>query len=157
MFTDAELDLRAPSTADMISGARWSHRGVELSGDDARLVFTAEWPFATHARLLVSSDQDATVTVGSGNALGAPTPIGTARVPRGAEPTWIELELPPKTFDSGINDWILRADGGSVVVSAIAIEDRAPRTLYGRLEALPQGIMLARSTPGDVASRRGTL
>jgi hypothetical protein len=134
-FPNAEIDLREAWAANLIWGAAWSRRGAEVTEKEAHVVFAAEWPYATHVKLLVSSPINARLDMAIGGAFGARQAVGSAIVTAGGEPMWVELELPPKSFDSGIDEWIFRTEGGTVLLSNIEILDRQPLTPYGAAPA----------------------
>jgi hypothetical protein len=134
-FPNAEIDLREAWAPDLISGAAWSPRGAEVTDKEARVVFAAEWPFATHVKLLVSSPTNARLDMAIGGAFGARQAVGSVIVTGGGEPMWAELELPAKSFDSGLNEWTFRTEGGTVLLSNIEIVDRQPLTPYGAAPA----------------------
>lgn len=134
-FSDAELDLRSREFAELISGPHSPERGLEVTTRENRLVFTSEWPFATHMRLLVSGVEGAKLEIGRRRALGSTTRIGAVTLSRGNQegPAWVELELPEGSFDSGMNEYTFSTDVGQCTISIIAIEDRTPRTPHGEL------------------------
>jgi hypothetical protein len=140
VFSDTEIDLREPRAAQTMSSGRWSDRGMEVTDRESHLVFASEWPFATHVRLLVSGDRGPhRLSVALGHGLAGRTDAGTVALAltEGEPPTWVELALPPDAFDSGIDDWTFRTDGGRLIVSVLALDDRTPRTPYGESSTVP--------------------
>lgn len=152
VFVDPELDLTNPSWAKLTRGGEWSPEGIRVSKGEAHLVFTAEWPFATHVRIRVEPTQGGTLELRADRLFGD-VAIGTVDVPATTHPIDFELPLPPGTFDSGINDWGFRA-GGDLVVSKIVLEDRTPRIPYGVRSPGSTRVRIARSAPPKAADSR---
>lgn len=162
-FAETELDLRLPASARIATGASWSDRGLTFGADEGRVVFTTEWPFATHVRLRIEGPPGSTLQVEAATGVGKRTPIGAVVVLE-HEPSWVELPLGPATFRSGINEFALRTDepGRQVVVSTIALEDRTPRTPYGWNDQAHRGLgrrrealWRHRGAPAHVHEREG--
>jgi hypothetical protein len=160
VFSDIEIDLRDPGAAEIVSGGRWSDRGMEVTDRESHLVFASEWPFATHLRLLVSGDPGThRLSVAVGHGFGGRTDAGTVplALTEGEPSTWVELALPPDAFDSGIDDWTFRTDGARLVVSVLALEDRTPRTPFGSMGPARSTPTLTRSSnPGRSLPMRAT-
>jgi hypothetical protein len=129
VFKNATFEMGAPWVGRVTRGAGWSERGLALGDGDAHFVFTAEWPFATHLRLLLESDGPVTVALSSRGPVGSLRPMG--QVSTGSGAAWAEIAVPAGAFDSGMNEWTLRARGARVTIRAIAIEDRTPRVPHG--------------------------
>jgi hypothetical protein len=114
--------------------AHYSHVYLAL----AVAVFAAEWPFATHARLRVRSTQKATLIVGWPKRSAPASRVEVPAADAGGDEAWVEIALPEGVFDSGVNEWSLRAEGtgpsGEIVVSIVRPEDRAPRVAIGYVE-----------------------
>lgn len=128
---ETELDLRRAEMAPLVAGGVLSERGLTLGATDARVVFTAQWPFATHVRLLVDAPAPVRVTMTSGRDEA----IGAVDVAPGA-PRWLELALP--AFDSGLVEWRFHTDGAEATLAALALEDRTARVPYGEAPTAPR-------------------
>ncbi|HEY4011833.1 MAG TPA: hypothetical protein VGM06_00735 [Polyangiaceae bacterium] len=127
---DPAFDMGAPWVGRVTRGARWSEHGLALGDGEAHFVFAAEWPFATHVGLLLESDGPATVDLSSRSPLGGMHTMGRASV-AGPGVAWAEVAVPEGAFDSGMNEWVLRARGAKVTVRTVAIDDRTPRVPHG--------------------------
>lgn len=131
-FPHARIAVHEPAAAKLVAGAEWSNRGARIvPSTEGRIVFAAEWPFATHVRLLVSSAAGGRLHMAVGRAFGRRLPIGTVDVPAGSTAVWRTLELPSGSFDSGILEWTFTSEDDAVLIEDIEIEDRKPRTPYG--------------------------
>lgn len=130
-FSATTLDLTAANARDLVAPGRWTPDGVSIDATESPLVFTCEWPFATHLRLRLQGPAGARVHV----ARRGPSPFAR-RVDLGVvtlDPSTsvVELPVPPTGLDSGLNELLLTAEGAPVVLRALEIEDRTPRTPHG--------------------------
>ncbi|WP_394826088.1 hypothetical protein [Pendulispora albinea] len=125
-FENTNLDLGQPSASRVAPGAK-AGLGLEVSEDVSRVVFTGVWPFVTHAQLVVTAERGAVLHMEHGSGFASRTPIGRIDIPAGADALPIELPVPPNAYDSGLNEWLFRAEGGHVVIRSIALDDRTPR------------------------------
>jgi hypothetical protein len=134
-FSDTVLDLRSERAARLTTGAWALGRGLALNDVPSRLLFTAEWPFATHVRLLVSNVEAVEIEVSMRDAFHRLEPLGRVpvSVPLAGESQWVEVELPKGAFSSGINEVVLATRGGHANLAAIGFDDRTLRVPHGEV------------------------
>lgn len=121
-FNDARL-------THLMNGFAPAAGGVKLTGPRGHLVFAAQWPFATHARLRVSGPSGAMVRLGEGRALGEPRWFGDAK-PLLPVASNLEFALPPGEFSSGLNEFVFEVTGDdahAAVLVSLILDDRAQR------------------------------
>ena len=97
---------------------------------DGRIVTSTEWPFATHVRLRVANAEPVRLIMESGRMFGWRR-IGEVTLPASREPQWAELAIPAGTYDSGINEWRFRTEGGHAEITRVKLDDRTPRVPHG--------------------------
>ena len=102
-------------------GAREAHglmRGLRseperacMTARDAAIVFSAQWPFASRARLVYDAEDADTLSIASRSFSGASTPWATrvALVPGKTRKLFVDI--PAGAFDSGINEVSFVHDG----------------------------------------------
>jgi hypothetical protein len=130
-FAARDLDLTQPWAAACSTRATPSARGLWVGGPThagATLVFTAEWPFATHARFRIHAPSAGTLAVRANTFWGASSAFEEVRYPQGDSD--VEVEIPAGAFDSGLCAWVLDASS-ELAVERIVIEDRTPRVPHG--------------------------
>jgi hypothetical protein len=116
------LDFHDGVLREASAGTRPHERGIALTGSEATFVFTAGWPYATHASLELEAEEPTAISVRLGTTFGR-CELGEHHVERGA--AVVALEIPPGCFDSGLVELVFRAPHGSgVVLERLVIEDR---------------------------------
>ena len=103
--------------------------GARPLGSRAAVVFAAQWPFATHARVRAWGGKGVSLRIGEGRAWGEPRWFGAAQaLPE--SPGELTFLLPPDEFSSGIHEIVFEFSGddlGSTTVMNLSLDDRAKR------------------------------
>lgn len=125
-YRDSVLVMSEPWVDRVSEGLTRSSRGATMTGRRARLVFCAEWPYATHITVRVTSDGPARLDLTIAKVFGS-NAIGHADVEAGEHLAYV-LEVPAGAFDSGMLEMIFEKDGDAkLTIESIALEDRVPR------------------------------
>jgi hypothetical protein len=122
------LEMGAPWTRRVSHGLVPVREGLRIATTEARFVFQANWPFATHLVFTFESPREASLRVHVRGFIytsrGHPLHLEASREPRA-----YSVALDEGDFDSGIVELVFSADPdalGATLVS-IEIEDRTPR------------------------------
>jgi len=103
--------------------------GAQPLGPRARLVFAAQWPYATHIQVRgATAKEGLMMRVGLGRALGEPIWCGEAK-PLPLVMNDIEFAIPEGAFSSGIQEIVFEWSGGDAadaILSILTIDDRTP-------------------------------
>jgi hypothetical protein len=121
-FTDARIARLAEGFSPAAGGAR-------PIGPRARLVFAAQWPFATHIKVRAGGSEGVRLRIGEGRAWGEPRWFGAAQA-LPATPGDVTFAVPPGEFSSGIHEIVFDFSGDELraaTVVSLSLDDRAPR------------------------------
>jgi hypothetical protein len=128
-FWEDEISLASPWVANVSEGLSPAPGGVRLAGARARLVFCAEWPFATHVHFTTTAAVRTSLRLRIRKVFGTSFE-GAVDVEPGLH-RQTTLDLPPDAFDSGMLEIVFeRVTGGApedLVLESIRFEDRTPR------------------------------
>ncbi|WP_394827605.1 glycosyltransferase family 39 protein [Pendulispora albinea] len=120
------------------TGFVYAEDGARMTGDEARVVFAAEWPSATHVAVLAKTNEPVELRIERGPA-GAHPPFFTATLAPTREPVWIELPVSGAALRSGLNEWIFRKQGtADLVLVAIKPDDHALPKPAGNASTQPR-------------------
>jgi hypothetical protein len=118
-FTDA-------STRQLLAeGFVPANGGVSLAGPRGRIVFAAQWPFATRIEIRGSAPAPVRVRVTRRGPLGDATVYGEVELGEALETR--SLAVPAGGFDSGLNELVFEAEPGPSTIASIRILDETPR------------------------------
>lgn len=121
-FTDARVAHLTEGFSPAVGGAR-------PLGPRARLVFAAQWPFATHVKVRAGGSSGVLLRIGEGRAWGEPRWFGAAQA-LPATPGNVTFAIPPGEFSSGIHEIVFDFSGDDLrttTVASLSLDDRARR------------------------------
>jgi hypothetical protein len=124
-FTANSLPLDDPKMKTISRGFAFEPGAMRLDKARGRIVFAAEWPFATAFELVAKSAGAQRLRAGIGHAFGRVAWLTEVALALGAAQA-VHAPIPPGEFDSGINEVVLEHDRGEpVTLTAFRIEDGA--------------------------------
>jgi len=125
-FNAQQFPLGDPRMMTISTGLSSVSDALRFNAPRARIVFAAEWPFATAYEVTIRDGRSARLRVGVGHAFGAVTWLvaSPAAVIAQKSPT-IRFSIPRGEFDSGINEIVLEDDDPSLEITSFRILDEA--------------------------------
>jgi hypothetical protein len=119
-----EIPVHSAEIKRQIRGFVQTSEGLSLTGAQGRLVFSAEWPFATHFAIRAHANRDCWLRVGGGRWFGRANFFDRVHL-TGGQSQSLRILIPKSEFDSGLNEFVFQPDGGScgVVLESIRILD----------------------------------
>jgi hypothetical protein len=122
-FLWTDVPILEPRFRLLTPGFSPFEEGLMMVRSKARVVFTAQWPHATHMRLRVRAEVPTTLRVGSSKLLSTTWYEDVAVA--SAEPQTKRLPVPPGAFDSGVNELEFSCPDSSarIVVSLLGFDD----------------------------------
>ena len=128
-WLNKDLPFNDRTLQRLMVGFEPNRRGARPQIAMPRLVFSAQWPFATHVEVRTVSQTAGTLRLGRGKLLGQPLWFG-APEPLHIGVQSIEFEIPEGGFSSGINEFVFQfaVDAlADVLVTGIRLDDRTER------------------------------
>jgi hypothetical protein len=123
-FLWVDVPILEPRFRLLTPGFALYEEGLQMVRPKAQIVFTAQWPYATHMRLRVRAEAPVTLRVGSSKLFSNVWYDDVVVANR--EPQTKRLQVPPGAFDSGINELVFscpQAESTKVVVSLLGFDD----------------------------------
>jgi len=88
---------------------------LRLAERRGRIVFAAEWPFATTYELTVHAAKPGVLRIGAGHAFGRVAWVGDASFTGGDVTQKLRIAIPKDEFDSGLNEIVVEREGDAPV------------------------------------------
>jgi hypothetical protein len=105
------ISFTAPEIKSLLQGFHTDDKAPCLEAGPASVVFSAQWPFATRARLVYDATKPEALTVSSRSFFGERHPWGDRLDLLPGKHRKVFLPIPPGGFDSGINEIDFAHDG----------------------------------------------
>ncbi len=126
-----EIDLLDEHRRGLTDGFSSAPSGLRPAAARTRLVFAAQWPYATHVTVFAAGP--GTLRVGRGRWLREPRWFGSAQ-PLSDCAAGCDFSIPAGGFASGINELVFTwSEPESAELRSLRLDDRAPRpAAFGR-------------------------